>query len=54
MCEVGKYEKKFAKIFFFGDYEKKTELILINMLSPTFVPYLVTWKMSSGMPKEAG
>ena len=34
----------------------KAELILINMLSPTFVPNLVTlaWKMSSGMPKEVG
>ena len=53
--QVGKCEKKSPK-FFFGDYEKKTELILINMCSPTFVPNLVTlaWKMSSGMPKEAG
>ena len=35
---------------------KKTELILINIYSPTFVPYLLTlaWKMSPGMPKETG
>ena len=35
---------------------KNPELILITMLSPTFVPNLVTlaWKMNSGMPKEAG
>ena len=35
---------------------KNPELILINMFSPTFVPNVVTlaWKMSSGMPKEAG
>ena len=35
---------------------KNPELILINMFSPTFLPNLVTlaWKMSSGMPKEAG
>ena len=34
----------------------KTELTLINMFSPTFVPDLVTLasKMSSGMPKETG
>ena len=46
--------KKFAK-FFFAEYEKKTEFILINILSPTFVPNLVTlaWKISLGMPKEA-
>ena len=49
-----KMRKKIAKIFF-GDYEK-TRNLLITMLSPTFVPNLVTlaWKMSSGMPKEAG
>ena len=35
---------------------KKTEFILINIFRPTFVPNLVTlpWKMSPGMPKEAG
>ena len=48
--------KKFANIFFGAIMKKKTALILINMFSPTFVPNLVTlaWKMSSGMPKEAG
>ena len=50
-----KMRKKFAKNPIWRLWIK-AELILINMLSPTFVPYLVTlaWKMSSGMPKEAG
>ena len=48
-------KKKIAE-FFFDDYEKKTEFVLINIFSPAFVPNLVTlaWKMSPGMPKEAG
>ena len=35
---------------------KNPELILINMLRPTYMPNLVTlaWKMSSGMSKEVG
>ena len=50
-----KMRKKFAKIVFWRLW-KNPELILITMLSPTCVPNLVTlaWKMSSGMPKEAG
>ena len=50
-----KMRKKIAKIFFWRIW-KNPELILITMLSPTFVPNLVTlaWKMSSGMPKESG
>ena len=41
---------------FFADYENKMEFIFISILSPTFVPNLVTlaWKMSPEMPKEAG
>ena len=48
-------KKKFAK-FFFDDYEKNPELILINMIRSTYMPNSVTltWKMSSGMSKEAG
>ena len=35
---------------------KNPEFTLINILSPTFVPNLVNlaWKLSPGMPKEAG
>ena len=35
---------------------KNPEFILINILSPTFVTNLVTlaWKLTPGMPKEAG
>ena len=41
-----KMRKKLAK-FFFGRLWKNPELILITMLSPTFVPNLVTlaWKI---------
>ena len=51
-----KLRKKIPKKFFGRLWKKNPELILINMFSPTFVPNLVTlaWKMSSGMPKEAG
>ena len=52
MCEVARY-KKIRQAFFWRLW-KNTELILINMFSPTFVPNLVAlaWKMSPGMPKE--
>ena len=55
-CAKLENAKKFGKFFFLVIMKKKTELILINMFSSTFVPNLVTlaWKMSSGMPKEAG
>ena len=49
--------KKIRQIFFFLPIMKKTtEFLLINILSPTFVPNLMAfaWKMSPGMPKEAG
>ena len=48
-------KKKIAK-YFFGDYAKNPEHVLINMFRPTYMPNLVTlaWKMSSGMSKEAG
>ena len=54
MCEVEKWDKKIAK--FFLAIMKKLGTYIDNMFSPTFVPNLVTlaWKMSSGMPKEAG
>ena len=52
ICKKGKQIRQ----FFFADYKKNPEFILIKILSPTFVPNLVTlaWKMSPGMPKEAG
>ena len=45
-----------TKIAIFFPIVKKTEFVLINIFSPTFVPNLVTlaWKMRPGMPKESG
>ena len=50
-----KMRKKFANIFFWRLW-KNPAFILINIFSPTFEPNLLTlaWKMSPGMPKEAG
>ena len=49
-----KMRQKFAKKFFADD--EKTQIFFVNIFSPTCVPNLVTlaWKMSPGMPKEAG
>ena len=41
-CAKLENAKKNRQNFFFGDYEKNPELILITMLSPTFVLNLVT------------
>ena len=51
-----KMRKKNRQIFFLLFMKKKTEFILINIFSPTFVPNLVNlaWKMSPGMPEETG
>ena len=50
-----KRRKKIAKIVFWRLWQN-SELILINMFRPTYVPNLVTlaWKMTSGRSKEAG
>ena len=54
-CANLENSKKIHQKYFLA-IKKNPELILINMFSPTFVPNLATlaWKMSSGMPKEAG
>ena len=48
-------QKKSLKCLF-ADFLIKKEFNLINILSPTVVPNLVTlaWKVSPGMSKEAG
>ena len=48
--------KKICQFFFCCRLWKNPKFILIKILSPTYMPYLVTlaWKMSSGMSKEAG
>ena len=53
MYEVGKCAKKNRQNVFWRLW-KNPELILINMLRPTYMPNLVTlaWKMNSGMSKE--
>ena len=50
-----KMRKKFAKIFVY-DYEKNSELILINMLRPTYMPNLVilAWKNEFRNVKRCG
>ena len=50
-----KMRKKIAEFFVFANY-KKTDFILIIILSPAFVPNLPTlaWEMNPEMPKEAG
>ena len=40
--EVKLGEADYTQNYFFGDYEKNPEFILINMFSPTFVPNLGT------------
>ena len=52
-CAKLQNAKKIAN--FFCRLWKNPEFLLINILSPTFVPNLVTfaWKMSPGMPKNA-
>ena len=48
--------RKKNRQIFFGRLCIKPEFILVSILSPTFVPHLVTlaWKMSLGMLKETG
>ena len=55
-CAKLQNAKKIRQFFFFGRLWKNPEFILINIFNPTFIPNLVTlaWKMSPGMPKEAG
>ena len=54
-CAKLKNAKKIGQKFFLS-IMKQNKIALINILSPTFVPNLMTlaWKMSPGMPKEAG
>ena len=50
-----KRRKNIANFWGFFEWWKNPEVVLNNLVSPTFVPNFVIlpWKMSPGMPKEA-